>query len=81
MLANPRLCGDLGCVPGGSEGRSVGQVEVADAVDGHRVEQCGGVDVDAFGDFGAAVSDELSAEERPWCRSPVTRMWMDVAPG
>jgi hypothetical protein len=41
----------------------VGQVEVADLVDGHPVVQGGGVDVDAFGDSGVRVSDQLRAEQ------------------
>jgi hypothetical protein len=57
------LRGGLDRVPGCAEGRGVGQVELADLLDGHGVEQGGGVDVDAFGGFGASGADELSAEE------------------
>jgi hypothetical protein len=39
------------------------QVEFAEAVDGNLVEKGGAVGVDAFGDFGAPVSDELGAEQ------------------
>ena len=63
MFAHPCLGGHLGGVPGRAEWRGVGQVEFAEAVDGHLVEEGGGVGVDAFGDFGAAVADELGAEE------------------
>ena len=47
------------------ERRGVGQVEVADGVDGHVVEDGGGGDVDAFGDFGVPVAEQLDAEEPP----------------
>jgi hypothetical protein len=47
----------------GSQRWGVGQVEVVQAVDGHGVIERGGVGIDAFGDLGAAVSDELGAEE------------------
>ena len=63
MFAHPCLGCHLGGVPGRPERRGVGQVELAEAVDGHFVEEGGGVGVDAFGDFGAAVSDELGAEK------------------
>src|SRR5579875_2664305 len=64
MLAYPGLCGHLHGVPGGAEWRGVGQVELADLIDAHPVEQGGGVGVDALGSLGAARADELRAEQR-----------------
>jgi hypothetical protein len=43
----------------------VGQVEVADRVDGHVVEDGGGGDVDAFGDLGVPMAEQLHAEQAP----------------
>ena len=45
----------------------VGKIEVTDGVDSHAVVQGGGVDVDAFGNLGAATADELRPEEHARC--------------
>ena len=63
MLAGPGLGGDLDGVPGGSEGRGVGEVELAEVLDAHAVEQGGGEGVDALGGLGGAGADELGAEQ------------------
>src|SRR5258705_11730922 len=62
-LAGPGLGAGLDGGPGGAERRGVGQVEVADLIDGHAVEDRGGGDVDALGDFGVLVPEQLDAEE------------------
>src|SRR3984957_16439313 len=61
--AGPGLGAGLDGVPGGAEGRGVGQVEVADPVDDHAVVDGGSGDVDALGDLGVLVAEELDAEE------------------
>jgi hypothetical protein len=48
---------------GGAKRGCVGAVQFAESVDGHVVEKGCGVGVDAFGGFGAAGADQLSAEE------------------
>ena len=53
----------MGCVPGRPERRGVGQVERAETIDGHFVEERGGIGINTFGDFGATVSHELGAEK------------------
>ncbi|HYB39719.1 MAG TPA: hypothetical protein VEF72_31040 [Mycobacterium sp.] len=45
------------------------------------MERRGGVGVDAFGPFGAALPDQPGPSCSPLDRSPVMRMWMGVAPG
>ena len=47
----------------------VAQVQVAEALHGHVVEQGGGRDVDALGDLGAVMAQQLGAEQPP--RLPV----------
>jgi hypothetical protein len=49
--------------PGAAQRRGVGQVQVADRVDRHTVEDRGGGDVDTLGDLGVLVAEELHAEE------------------
>jgi AcrR family transcriptional regulator len=53
----PGLGTHLDCVPGAAERRGVGQVQVADCVDGHVVEDGGGGDVDPLGDLGVPVPE------------------------
>jgi pimeloyl-ACP methyl ester carboxylesterase len=60
----PGLGGELDGVPGAAERWGIRQVEVVDLVDGEAVLDGGGEDVDAFGDFGAEVADELGAEQQ-----------------
>jgi hypothetical protein len=43
----------------------VAQVQVAEALHGHAVEQGGGRDVDALGDLGAVVAQQPGAEQPP----------------
>src|ERR1019366_5432210 len=43
----------------------VGQVEVADGIGGHVVEDRGGGDVDALGDLGVPVPEQLHAQQLP----------------
>src|ERR1035438_3042111 len=62
-FAEPGVGAHLDGVPGAAEGWGVGQVEVAEAVDGHGVEDGGGGDVDAFGDLGVPVPEQLDPEE------------------
>jgi hypothetical protein len=62
-MPDPSLSTHLDGVPGAAQRRGVGQVEVADGVGGHAVEDGGGGDVDAFGDFGVPVAEQLDAEE------------------
>ena len=52
-----------GSRPKGAERRRVGQVEVGDLLDRHAVVDRGGGDVDAFGDLGAEVAEELQTEQ------------------
>ena len=56
-LPVPGLSAHLDCLPGASERWRVGQVEVADGLDGHLVEDGGCGDVDAFGDLGMLVAE------------------------
>src|ERR1019366_4575929 len=62
-LAEPGLGAYLDGFPGAAEGWGVGQVQVADRVDGHGVEDGGGGDVDALGDLGVPVPEQLHAQE------------------
>jgi hypothetical protein len=61
----------VGCclyrIPGAAQWWGVGQVEFADLVDVCAVVDGGGIDVHAFGDFGAApqVAHELCTKESP----------------
>ena len=50
--------------PTGPERGRVGEVEVADLVDGEAGEQRGRVGVDAFGSLGAESADQLSAQQK-----------------
>src|SRR6202020_2576087 len=61
----PGLGAHLDGVPGAAERRGGGQVEGAEAVDGHGVVDGGGGDVDALGDLGVAVAEQLHAEQPP----------------
>src|SRR5260370_29711176 len=61
MVAGPGLDG----VPGAAERRGVVQVQVADRVDGHAVVDGSGDDVDALGDLGVLVAEQLHAEQPP----------------
>src|SRR4029077_12160460 len=62
-LADPGLGGHLDGVPGAAQRRGVGQVQVADGVDGHAVVDAGGGDVGALGDLGVLVAEYLHAEQ------------------
>src|SRR6185437_1657868 len=64
-LADPGLGGDLDGVPGAAQRRGVGQVQVADGVDGHAVVDRGGGNVGAIGDLGVLVAEQLHAEQPP----------------
>src|SRR5262249_54956955 len=64
-VADPGLGAHLDGFPGAAEGRGVGQVEVADAVDGHAAEDGGGGNVDALSDLGVFVPEQLHAEQPP----------------
>lgn len=81
VFAYPVLRGDLYCVPGRSQGRGVGQVELTEGIDGHRVEQGGGVGVDAFGDLRGQCPTSWAPSSAPVVASPVMRMLIGVAPG
>jgi hypothetical protein len=59
------LGGELDGVPGAAKGWSVTQVQVAEPVNGHGVEQGTGRDVDALGDLGAMVADQLGTQQPP----------------
>ena len=61
----PGLGAHLDRFPGAAQRRGVGQVQVADRVDGHVVEDRGGGDVDALGDLGVPVPEQLQAEQPP----------------
>src|SRR5579875_732772 len=61
--AGPGLGAGLDGVPGAAERRGVGQVQVADGVDGHAVVDGGGGDVDPLGDLGVLVAEQLHAEQ------------------
>ena len=52
-------------VPGAAKRWRIGQVEVAEPIDGHGVEDGGGRDVEAFGDLGVPVPEQLHAQEPP----------------
>jgi hypothetical protein len=45
------------------------------------VEDAGGGDIDALGDLGVPVAEELDAESRPVARSPVKRIAIRWLPG
>src|SRR5450756_2503071 len=62
-VPDPVLGTDLDRVPRAAQGRGVGQVEVADLIDGHAVEDRGGGDVDPLGDLRVLVAEQLDAEE------------------
>src|SRR6266851_4795753 len=64
-LPDPGLGTHLDRFPGTAEGRGIGQVEVADGIDGHTVKDGGRGDVDPLGDLGVAVAEELDAEQPP----------------
>jgi protein-tyrosine-phosphatase len=64
-VPGPGLGGHLDRVPRAAQWRSVGQVQVADRVDGHVVEDGSGGDVDPLGDLGVAVPEQLQAQQRP----------------
>ena len=64
-LAGPGLGGHLDGVPGAAERWGVAQVQLAEPLDGHVVEQGGGRDVDALGHLGAMVAQQLSAAQAP----------------
>jgi hypothetical protein len=63
VLVHPCLRRDLDRVPRGAQGRGVGEVEFAEAVDRHAVEERCGVRVHALGDLRAASSDQLGAQQ------------------
>ena len=63
--ADPGLGAHLDRFPRAAQRRGVGQVEVAEGVNGHVVEDRGGGDVDAFGDLGVLVPEQLQAQELP----------------
>ena len=63
--SGPGLGGHLDGVPGAAQRRGVGQVQVADRLDGHAVVDGGGGDVDALGDLGVLVAEQLHAEQPP----------------
>ncbi len=48
-------------------GGRVGEVEVADRLDGHAVEDGRRADVDPLGDLGVPVSEELEVEQATRC--------------
>jgi hypothetical protein len=62
-LVFPGGGGNLYCVPGTAERWGVGRVEVDNVGDAGAVADGGGARVDAFGDFGGMVAEELRAEE------------------
>jgi hypothetical protein len=59
----PCECSVLDGVVGRAEWWGIGEVQLGDVVNGAAVEDSGGEDVDAFGDLGWQVADELGAEE------------------
>ena len=63
MISNPSLGGHLHGIPGRAERWRVRQVEFGHAVDGHVVEESGGVGIDPFGRLGAFGADQLGAEQ------------------
>jgi len=62
-LTDPGLSGHLDGVPGTAQRRGVGQVQVADLIDGHAVEDRRRGDVDPLGDLGVLVAEQLHAQE------------------
>src|SRR5271166_1615940 len=70
---DPGLGAELDRVPGAAERRGVGQVQVADRLDGHGVEDRGGGHVDPLGDLGGPVLEQLHAQQaaaRPVASEP-----------
>ena len=62
---NPGLGAHLDRFPRAAQRRGVGQVQVADRIDGHAVEDRGRGDVDALGDLGVLMSEQLQAQQPP----------------
>ena len=62
---DPGLGAHLDRVPRAAQRRGVGQVQVADRIDGHAVEDGGGRDVDALGDLGVLMPEQLQAQQPP----------------
>src|SRR5579862_4577136 len=62
-VPGPGLGAGLDGVPGAAQRRGVGQVQVAERLDAHAVEDRGGRDVDPLGDLGVLVAEQLHAEQ------------------
>src|SRR5271170_1914400 len=62
-LPAPGLGANLDCLPGASKRGRVRQVEIAYGLDGHLVEDGGCGDVDALGDLGVPMAEQLQAEQ------------------
>jgi len=60
----------------GSRARGVGQVEVADLIEGHAVEDRGGGDVDALGDIRRSCARTAGRRGAAGARSTVKSTWM-----
>src|ERR671913_1427784 len=64
-VVGPGLGGELDGIPWAAEGWGVAQVQVVEAIHGHAVEKRVRWGVDAFGDLGVVVADQLGAEQLP----------------
>src|SRR5215207_2268079 len=64
-VLDPGLGGELDGIPGAAEGWGVAQVQVVEAIHGHAVEQRVRWGVDAFGDLGVVVADQLGTKQPP----------------
>src|SRR5579859_8168702 len=62
-LADPGLGRDLDGVPGAAQRRGVGQVQIADLIHGHAVEDSRRGDVGPLGDLGVLMAEQLQAEQ------------------
>ena len=63
MFSNPSLGGHLHGIPGRAERRRVREVEFRHAIDGHGVEESGGVGINPFSGLGAFGADQLGAKQ------------------
>ena len=70
-FTTPGLRPGLDGVPGAAKWRRVGKVEIADASTVISLKRATGGDVDALGDLGVAVAEQLEPSRRPDRRSPV----------
>jgi hypothetical protein len=62
-LPDPVLGGELDGIPGAPERWGVAEVQLVEPVHAHVVEQSVGGDVDALGDLGVLVADQLSTQQ------------------